>query len=115
MPTHDCSRRGCTRPHSQLRSFLNRRRPPAFEGHAFCSEDCLRNHAVEEFTRRWELELRAEAQRFPRPRIGTILMQTAFVTREQLDEAVRLQSNTRQGRLGQWLLHLGFVNEHQVT
>jgi hypothetical protein len=43
------------------------------------------------------------------------LMQTAFITREQLDEAVRLQSSAREGRLGHWLLHLGFVDEHQVT
>ena len=42
-------------------------------------------------------------------------MQTAFVTREQLDEAIRLQNETRQGRIGEWLLRLGFVEEHQVT
>jgi hypothetical protein len=42
-------------------------------------------------------------------------MQTAFVTRDQLDEAVRLQTKTREGRIGEWLLRLGFVEEHQIT
>ena len=42
-------------------------------------------------------------------------MQTAFITRDQLDEAVRLQRQTQEGRLGEWLLRLGFVEEHQIT
>ncbi len=42
-------------------------------------------------------------------------MQTAFVTREQLDEAVRMQTKMQEGRLGEWLLRLGFVDEYQVT
>ncbi len=42
-------------------------------------------------------------------------MQTAFVTRDQLEKAVQLQRQTREGRIGEWLLRLGFVEEHQVT
>ena len=42
-------------------------------------------------------------------------MQTAFLTREQLDEAIRLQKKNQEGRLGEWLLKLGFVSEHQIT
>jgi hypothetical protein len=54
-------------------------------------------------------------RKIPRPKIGTILMQTAFVTREQLDEAIRMQTKMQEGRLGEWLRRLGFVDEHQVT
>jgi hypothetical protein len=42
-------------------------------------------------------------------------MQTAFVTRDQLDEAIKLQNQTQEGRIGEWLLRLGFVEEHQIT
>jgi len=42
-------------------------------------------------------------------------MQTAFVTREQLDQAIRLQSENQEGKIGEWLRRLGFVEEHQVT
>lgn len=42
-------------------------------------------------------------------------MQTAFITRDQLDEAIRLQTQSREGRIGEWLLRLGFVEEHQIT
>jgi hypothetical protein len=42
-------------------------------------------------------------------------MQTAFITRQQLEEAVRCQQEAREGKLGEWLLRLGFVEERQVT
>jgi type IV pilus assembly protein PilB len=42
-------------------------------------------------------------------------MQTTYLTREQLDEAIGLQKQAQEGRLGEWLLRLGFVEEHQVT
>lgn len=42
-------------------------------------------------------------------------MQTAFLTRDQLNEAVRLQAEACEGRIGEWLLRLGFVEEHQVS
>jgi len=54
-------------------------------------------------------------RKIPRPKLGTILMQTAFITRDQLDEAIRLQTQAREGRIGEWLQRLGFVEEHQIT
>ena len=42
-------------------------------------------------------------------------MQTAFITRDQLDEAIKLQNQTHEGRIGEWLLRLGFVEERQIT
>jgi hypothetical protein len=56
-----------------------------------------------------------KARRIPRPKLGTILMQTAFVTRDQLEEAVEHQKRSQEGRIGEWLLRLGFVEEHQIT
>ena len=42
-------------------------------------------------------------------------MQTAFVTRDQVNQAIKLQNEAQEGRIGEWLLRLGFVEEHQVT
>jgi hypothetical protein len=50
-----------------------------------------------------------------RPRLGTILLQTSFVTPDQLDTAIELQRTNHEGRLGEWLLRLGFVEERQIT
>jgi type IV pilus assembly protein PilB len=68
-----------------------------------------------ELTEKWRRLQLEQDRRIPRPKLGTILMQTAFVTRDQLDEAIKLQNQTREGRIGEWLLRLGFVEEHQIT
>jgi hypothetical protein len=72
-------------------------------------------YIANELSEKWRLFQLEKERKIPRPKLGTILMQTAFVTRSQLDEAVRLQNQTREGRIGEWLLRLGFVEEHQVT
>ena len=115
MPNHDCHRKDCRRVCSEFGTFLNRRHLPRFEGHAFCSENCLRAHVKDEFVQRWHGMQQERNRRIPRPKLGTILMQTASLTREQLEEAIRLQKLTREGRLGEWLLRLGFVDERQIT
>jgi hypothetical protein len=115
MHKHNCYRKDCTRIRSEFSIFLNRRRPPQFEGHAFCSDSCLIAYFENELNDKWR-NLQAERNRkIPRPKLGTILMQTTYLTREQLDEAIKLQKQTQEGRLGEWLLRLGFVEEHQIT
>lgn len=115
MPKYQCYWKECTRIRSEFSLFLNRRRPPKFEDHVFCSDDCLYSYFKNELNDKWH-RLHAKPERkIPRPKIGTILMQTAFVTREQLDEAIRMQTKMQEGRLGEWLRRLGFVDEHQVT
>jgi hypothetical protein len=110
-----CYRKECTRIRSELSVFLNRRRPPQFEGHAFCSDSCLLAYFEDQLNDRWRRLQVEKSRKIPRPKIGTILMQTTYLTREQLDEAISLQNKAREGRLGEWLLRLGFVEEHQVT
>jgi len=115
MPRHDCYRKECNHIRSEFGSFLNRRHIPRFEGHTFCSEVCLRAYVKDEFVQRWHRMQQERNRRIPRPKLGAILMQTASISREQLEEAVRLQKLTREGRLGEWLLRLGFVEERQIT
>jgi hypothetical protein len=115
MPKYHCHRKECTRIKSEFSIFLNRRRPPQYEGYAFCSDTCLQMHFEAELTEKWRRLQMEKDRKIPRPKLGTILMQTAFVTRDQLDEAIKLQSQTHEGRIGEWLLKLGFVEEHQIT
>jgi hypothetical protein len=115
MARNFCFRKECTRLRSEFSVFLNRRKPPRYEGHTFCSESCLLMHFESELNEKWHRMQSEKSRKFPRPKLGTILMQTAFLTREQLDQAIELQMQAQEGRLGEWLLRLGYVEEHQVT
>jgi hypothetical protein len=115
MPKHDCHRKECTRIRSEFSFFLNRRRPPRYEGNTFCSDGCLRIYFQNLLSEKWRRLQMERNRRIPRPKLGTILMQTAFVTREQLNEAVQYQARAQEGRIGEWLQRLGFVEEHQIT
>ncbi len=115
MPRVNCHRKGCTRIRSEFSLFLNRRQAPRFEGYTFCSEACLRDHVDGELIERWYRLQQARSHQIRRPRLGTILLQTAFVTPDQLDIAVKMQRLNQEGRLGEWLLRLGYVEERQIT
>lgn len=47
-------------------------------------------------------------------RIGEILEDKGYVTREQMDQALAYQKENRGKRVGQILIELGFVTENQV-
>jgi type II secretion system (T2SS) protein E len=115
MSKPSCHRKGCNRICSDSSLFLSRRRAPRFEGHPICSESCLYSHVEYELSEKWQQRQRDKHRKIPRLRLGTILLQAASITPNQLDEAVRLQQEMREGRLGEWLRRLGFVEEHQVT
>lgn len=115
MSRHNCHRKECTRIRSEFSFFLSRRRPPCYEGNAFCSDSCLQMHFEYTLAEKWRRLQMEKNRRIPRPKLGTILMQTAFITRDQLHEAIRLQEQAREGRIGEWLQRLGFVEEHQIT
>ncbi len=115
MPKLDCHRRDCTKIRSEFSLFLSRRRAPRFDGCTFCSHACLEKYLEGELTDKWQRLLRDRTRRIPRPRLGTILLQESLVTAEQLDEAVTMQRQSQQGRLGEWLQRLGFVEERHIT
>jgi hypothetical protein len=115
MPRYQCHRKECTRIRSEFSIFLNRRRPPQYEGNVFCSDSCLLAFFESELNEKWRRQHSDKDRKIPRPKLGTILLQASSITRDQLDEAIRLQSQAREGRLGEWLLRLGFVEEHQIT
>ncbi len=115
MPKNYCFRKECSRIRSEFSIFLNRRRPPQYEGHIFCSDSCLLAYCESELSEKWRQLQLDKTRSISRPKLGSILMQTTYLTRDQLDQAIKLQNQTHEGRLGEWLLRLGFVEEHQIT
>ncbi len=115
MPRVNCHRKGCTRIRSEFSLFLNRHQPPRFEGHTFCGETCLRDHVESELIERWYRLQQVKSHPIRRPKLGSILLQTAFITPDQLHLAIKMQRLNQEGRLGEWLLRLGFAEEQQIT
>ncbi|NWG13352.1 MAG: hypothetical protein HXY20_07455 [Acidobacteria bacterium] len=110
-----CHRKGCERTRSEFRLFLNRRCPPSLGGRSYCSDSCLLAQLDQEITGKWDLVHGQKALKIPRPKIGTILLQSQYLTREQLDAAIALQLSSHEARLGELLVWLGYVEERQIT
>jgi hypothetical protein len=115
MHRASCQRRGCGRTRSELSLLLSRRRVPQYNGEYYCSAGCLETQAHNEMASRWKRLLQERERRIPRPRLGAILLDTALITPEQLREAMARQRQEGSGRVGEWLIRLGFIEEHQVT
>jgi hypothetical protein len=115
MPKHNCHRRGCHRIRSEFSLFLSRRYPPRFSDQPFCSESCLLAEIEQVIGEKWDLLQSQRKRRVPRPKLGTILLLSHRLTRDQLETALEMQQKTSQGRLGEWLVRLGFVTEHHIT
>jgi len=115
MPKHNCHRKGCYRIRSEFSLFLSRRCPPRFSDQPFCSESCLLAEIEQVIAEKWDLLQAQRKRRVPRPKLGTILLLSHRLTRDQLETALAMQQKTCQGRLGEWLVRLGFVEEHHIT
>jgi hypothetical protein len=47
--------------------------------------------------------------------LGLVLLSRGFINNQRLQEALQVQRQSREGRLGEWLMRLGAVSEDQVT
>ncbi len=115
MSKAKCCRDGCGRTRSDLGMLLSRRRVPQFRSEYFCSAGCLERQIQGQLSLAWKSVQQERNRRIPRPRLGSILLQNSLVTPDQLEQAVTEQLRNRQGRIGEWLVRLGFLEEHQVT
>jgi hypothetical protein len=110
-----CSRKSCSRVRSEFRFFLNRRRPPQFNQQEYCGENCILEQAEFDLRERWRTLQREKSRHISRPRIGAILLELSIISQDQLDAAISLQRQNGGGKLGEWLLRLGFIEEHHIT
>ncbi len=115
MSKPNCQWKGCSKTSLNLPFLLSRRHVPRFEGLYFCSEACFKAHVESELYARWQRIEHDKRQRVPRPKLGTILLQTSTLTPPQLEEALRVQRKSKQERLGECLVRLGMVEERQIT
>jgi hypothetical protein len=115
MLKRNCHRKGCNRIRSEFSLFLNRRCPPCVAGQTYCSDSCLLAQVEQDVAGKWDLVHGQRALKIPRPKIGTILLQSQYLTREQLDAAIAMQLSSHEGRLGEVLVRLGYVEERQIT
>jgi hypothetical protein len=110
-----CSRKGCSSVQSEFRFFLNRRRPPRLNQREFCGENCIQKQAESDLHERWRLLQREKNHHISRPKLGSILVELSVITQQQLDTAVRMQRENGEGKIGELLLRLGFIEEHHIT
>lgn len=80
----------------------------------YCSPECFEQGAVAEFSR---INLRGGRSRPVHYRLplGLLMLSKGFITRQDMEDALRAQRESQRGRIGEWLLHLGTVTEEQLT
>jgi len=83
------------------------------QGSRYCREDCL-ERAVTEALRRIRSPLRRATAPHRIP-LGLLLLSRQQLTVDQLRAALATQHAAGRGKIGEWLLSLGFVSEQQVT
>jgi hypothetical protein len=83
-------------------------------GSWYCQADCLQSELSELLGRRHPGSRREPvvAHRVP---LGLLLLSRQQLTAAQLRTALERQRSAGQGRIGDWLLQLGFVSEAQIT
>src|SRR5579884_3507080 len=80
----------------------------------FCGPRCLLpalEHSIRELLPLAEPPLR-RAHRVP---IGLLLLRRGVISQAQLREALTLQQKHGEGRLGDWLRHIGAASEEDIT
>ena len=109
-----CSAPDCYRSRRLFPSYRRKASGILLDRHWFCSAACassllsLRVHnLVSGFA--------VERQRSHRLPLGLLLVNRRVISYQQLQEALRLQRDSRQGRLGSWLRQLGYVSDTQIA
>jgi hypothetical protein len=108
----------CSRPDCQQNGpawkRLRRRRPGVvFQNEWYCLEGCLERPLIEAL-RRARTPSQSFAQRHRIP-LGLLLISRQQLTVSQLRAALAAQHSAGYGRIGEWLQHLGFSSEQQIT
>jgi hypothetical protein len=80
----------------------------------YCKPECLQG-ALAEVLGREQAGVRRETTVSHRVPLGLLLLSRQQLTAEQLRSALERQHAAGEGRIGDWLLHLGFVSEAQIT
>jgi len=107
------ARYGCHHAHSVWKSLTGRRAHVLMNGTLYCLGDCLERALSDELrAMRPGPKPATVAHRVP---LGLLLLSRQQLSADQLRIALEAQRNAGYGRLGDWLLSLGFTTEQQIT
>lgn len=109
-----CGGCGCAGSPGLWRRLRRRPHGVRLQGGWYCRTECL-ERAVAEFLARMRPGSRQNAVAPHRVPLGLLLLSRQQLTAEQLRTGLESQRSAGCGRIGEWLLHLGFVTEPQIT
>ena len=109
----DRGRRECIHRQSIWQRALGKDSGVLLEGTRYCLDRCLEPALGEIIVRTGSIRQNSRAaHRVP---LGLLLVSRRQLTPEQLRSALETQHREGHGRLGDWLLSLGFADEQQIT
>jgi hypothetical protein len=109
-----CAHAACQQRGKVWPGWLRRPEGAEFQSRWYCSPACVGEAAESEFLRLFQ-EFRPEKRKAHRIPLGLLLVSRGAITSEQLREAVQLQQEARQGKLGFWLRQIGAINEADLV
>jgi hypothetical protein len=109
-----CAYAGCIHVHSRWARMRRRKRGTRMQGSWYCRSECL-EHVLVEILRRERSVPRLELAQSHRVPLGLLLLSRQQLTAAQLKSTLEAQRGAGSGKIGEWLLQLGFVSEAQVT
>lgn len=111
---HHCESPVCSHRRQSWRPWSGSPSGYSFEGHWYCSMECLAHALVAAIAE--VLPKKASSPAKPhRVPLGLLLLSRGLVDNEQLKQALKAQKDSGTGRVGEWLRHLGAVTEEQIT
>ncbi len=86
-----------------------------FQGRWCCSPNCFRAAVERGLQRLLTTRSEAVAERRYRFPLGLLMLSQGVIDRHQLATALRVQKQSGSGRIGEWILKLGYATEDQVA
>jgi len=113
-PTAICQNPQCTQRRGFLRKRLRQPKGIRFNKKWYCGPGCFEQGAALEFSK---YDIKGERSRPGRYRVplGLLMLSKGLISSEGMQEALKAQRESQNGRFGEWLMQLGAVTEAQLT
>jgi hypothetical protein len=108
----ECGARNCAQMGSIWSRLRHRRARIRLHGVPYCVPQCLEQAIQEAVSTAPSAPRKTGAHRIP---LGLQLLSRQQVTESQLRQALAEQRTAGRGRIGDWLLEMGFASEQQIT
>ena len=109
-----CANSGCDRVRGVSSLQLRLRPGRLLEGMWYCGPECWEDAAHERLAGLIETSQRARVPQHRVP-LGLLMLSRGDITAAELNAALAAQRQTGEGRIGEWLRHMGAASEEQVT